>query len=236
MDQGFIDILKKLVNEQGEETLLDPVKCRNFLNDYTRGEYKRESRQLLKAVEAGVSKAIHATSELTICIKQQHKKLYEDHDMDAAIALDVVNVLAQFLRKDAVKEDAEKDGKKYDEAIAHERGFKERHIAPFFLEALAEQGHAEDKYNLGVCYYQGQGVPQDYAKAVEWYSKAAAQGYAPAQCNLGFCYSRGQGVPQDNAKAAEWYRKAAEQGHALAQCNLGVCYRSEEHTSELQSR
>ena len=98
MDQGFIDILKRLVEEQSKEPLLDPVKCKNYLGDYTRGEYKKESRQLLKAVEAGVSKAINATSELEICMKQQQRKLHEDHDMDSAIALNVVNVLAHVLR------------------------------------------------------------------------------------------------------------------------------------------
>ncbi|MEP6880280.1 MAG: caspase family protein, partial [Nitrosospira sp.] len=40
----------------------------------------------------------------------------------------------------------------------------------------AEQGNADAQYNLGVIYRNGKGVPQDDAKAVEWYRKAAAQG------------------------------------------------------------
>ena len=66
-------------------------------------------------------------------------------------------------------------------------------------------------------YSNGQGVEQDYKKAVEWYRKAAEQGHADAQNNLGFMYYTGQGVEQDYKKAVEWYRKAAEQGHADAQ-------------------
>ena len=65
--------------------------------------------------------------------------------------------------------------------------------------------------NLGVLYANGQGVPQDYAKAREWYEKAAAAGDAAAMRNLGFLYANGQGVPQDYAKAREWYEKAAAQ-------------------------
>ncbi len=42
----------------------------------------------------------------------------------------------------------------------------------FFLLA-AEQGHAKAQYNLGVCYYKGQGVQQSYTEAVKWYRKAA---------------------------------------------------------------
>ena len=73
---------------------------------------------------------------------------------------------------------------------------------------------------MGVCYYNGQGVAQDYKKAVEWFSKAAEQGYASAQFNLGVCYEFGKGVPKDDKKAVEWFSKAAEQGYASAQKKL----------------
>ena len=89
---------------------------------------------------------------------------------------------------------------------------------------LAEQGDARAQYNLGVCYYFGEGVEQDYEEAVKWYRKAAEQGYARAQYNLGVCYYNGEGVEQDYEKAVKLYREAAEQGSSSAQCNLGVCY------------
>jgi TPR repeat protein len=92
------------------------------------------------------------------------------------------------------------------------------------LRPLAEQGHAEAQFNLGLMYYNGQGVPKDDAKAVKWYRKAAEQGNADAQNNLGVMYVKGQGVPQDYKEAVKWYRKAAEQGYALAQNNLGWMY------------
>ena len=38
--------------------------------------------------------------------------------------------------------------------------------------------------NLGVLYENGQGVAQDYAKAREWYEKAADKGEADAKANL----------------------------------------------------
>ena len=73
-------------------------------------------------------------------------------------------------------------------------------------------------------YAEGQGVPQDDAKAVTWYKKAAQQGLAEAQNNLGVMYNNGQGVPQDHATAVTWFTKAAEQGLAEAQFNLGNMY------------
>ncbi len=88
----------------------------------------------------------------------------------------------------------------------------------------AEQGLAEAQYNLGVRYYLGQGVPQDFTEAAKWYQKPAEQGLAYAQYKLGVMYSNGRGVPKDDAEAVKWYEKAAEQGLAEAQYNLGVRY------------
>ncbi len=77
------------------------------------------------------------------------------------------------------------------------------------MRPLAEQGDGDAQNNLGIMYDYGQGVPQDDAKAVEWYRKAAEQGNAGAQYNLGVMYGKGQGVPQDYAQAHMWYNLAA---------------------------
>ena len=45
----------------------------------------------------------------------------------------------------------------------------------------AEHGNVVAQYNLGVCYYYGEGVNQDYSKAYALFTKAAEQGYAEAQ-------------------------------------------------------
>src|SRR5215471_4551507 len=74
---------------------------------------------------------------------------------------------------------------------------------------LAQQGDADAQYNLGLMYFNGQGVLQDYGQAMQWSRRAADQGVAPAQYNLGFMYANGQGVPQDYAEALRWYRRAA---------------------------
>ncbi|MBI2881977.1 MAG: sel1 repeat family protein [Candidatus Tectomicrobia bacterium] len=77
------------------------------------------------------------------------------------------------------------------------------------LMELAEQGHASAQFNLGVMYYDGQGVPQDYVEAAKWFRKAADQGDAPAQYNLGWMYSNGWGVPLDFILAHMWMNLAA---------------------------
>jgi len=93
------------------------------------------------------------------------------------------------------------------------------------LRRKAEQGDATAQNNLGVLYYIGNGVPQDYGIARQWYESAAAQGLAPAQITLGHLYADGKGVPKDEKKGVEWIRKAAEQGDGIGQASLGDMYR-----------
>jgi TPR repeat protein len=92
------------------------------------------------------------------------------------------------------------------------------------LRRGADHGDVRSMGNLAVSYLNGFGVAQDYAKAREWYEKAAATYNASAMFNLGLFYDNGQGVAQDYGKAREWYEKAADKGEATAMRNLGLLY------------
>jgi TPR repeat protein len=81
-------------------------------------------------------------------------------------------------------------------------------------EPLAKEGNVTAQTLLGVMYYKGEGVTQDYKEAVKWYRKAAEQGYSNAQNNLAGMYFEGQGVPQDNVMAYFWWNLAAAEGNA----------------------
>ena len=98
MEHGFNGVLKKLIDEQGREALLNPSKCKAFLADYTRGEYRKESRLLLQAVEGGAGKAIDAAEEVALCKQQQARTLREEYFMAEEAAADVVDTLALVLR------------------------------------------------------------------------------------------------------------------------------------------
>ena len=49
----------------------------------------------------------------------------------------------------------------------------------------SEQGYAYAQFNLGIMYYQGDGVPEDASEAMRWFRRAAEQGLSDAQFNLG---------------------------------------------------
>jgi hypothetical protein len=79
------------------------------------------------------------------------------------------------------------------------------------VELLAIQGDAQAQYELGKRWEHGEGVPQDFRKAADWYQKSAAEGNPEAQVALGGLYEHGRGVQTDSRIALKWYLKAAGQ-------------------------
>jgi TPR repeat protein len=72
-------------------------------------------------------------------------------------------------------------------------------------EPLAKSGNTGVAVNVGGMYEFGQKpMPQDYAKAVEWYLFAAEHGDPYAQYKVGRAYTRGTGVPIDRVQAYKW--------------------------------
>jgi TPR repeat protein len=61
-------------------------------------------------------------------------------------------------------------------------------------------------------YYDGRGVPQDFAEAARWFERSADQGYTKAQHNLGAVYAVGKGVKRDYSKAYMWLSLCAASG------------------------
>jgi TPR repeat protein len=88
----------------------------------------------------------------------------------------------------------------------------------------AEKGDSDAELALGVMYDLGQGVPQNYGEALNWYRRAADHGNATAQNNLGIMYLEGQGVARNFVEAAKWIRMSANQGFSRGQINLGILY------------
>ncbi len=78
--------------------------------------------------------------------------------------------------------------------------------------------------SIGTRCALGDGVPQNYVVAAQWFRKAAHHGYAKAEYNLGSQYYFGQGVKQNYARAAYWWKQAAWQDIGAAQYNLGNLY------------
>ena len=70
---------------------------------------------------------------------------------------------------------------------------------------LAKQGDVDAQYNLGLMYYEGDGVDQDDVQAFKYWRLAAIQEHQQAQYWLGIMYDFGLGIDQNNINAYLWY-------------------------------
>jgi TPR repeat protein len=100
-------------------------------------------------------------------------------------------------------------------------------VAARDYQAAAEAGSSEAQALLADMYRTGgEGVDQDYAKALLWAQKAADQGNSRAQITLGILYRGGLGVPKDTAKAFEYFQTASTAGDTKAPRYVGLYYES----------
>ena len=76
-----------------------------------------------------------------------------------------------------------------------------------YVEAC-NNDYADACYNLGVLYYDGEGVYQDKDKARKLFVKACNGNTAEACFNLAAIYYNGDDVPQDLSKARFYVDKA----------------------------
>ena len=79
-------------------------------------------------------------------------------------------------------------------------------------EPLAQAGGSAAQFNLGLLYYDGKGVPQDFSEAAKWFERSADRGYVKAQHNLGAMYAVGKGVKQNYILAYKWLSLCAATG------------------------
>lgn len=84
--------------------------------------------------------------------------------------------------------------------------------------------YREALYAIGMMYWKGEGVEQDYAVSAVWLKQAADINHPGAQTKLGYLYVQGEGVPQNYQEAVRWFQRAAAQGDPDAVHNLDVMF------------
>lgn len=84
-----------------------------------------------------------------------------------------------------------------------------------YFEIGCNKGELVSCYNLGLRYYNGEGVRQDYAKARELWKKACDMKYGAACNNLAVLYDNGLGVRQNLSTAKHYFGKACDLGDQL---------------------
>lgn len=109
-------------------------------------------------------------------------------------------------------------------ALVRGYGDRDDYKAAYWYRLAAEQGHSKAQCYLGICYEEGEGVPQDYKQAAYWFEKSALQGDSHAQASIGILYYTGNGVERDSLKAEYWWEKLALSKDDSGQSLLGICF------------
>lgn len=77
---------------------------------------------------------------------------------------------------------------------------------------------------IGRMFLRGEGVEQNFDKAVTWFKRGVSSGDAFSQYHLGLMYRDGLGLPRDGNRAAAYLKAASEQQLGIAQSALGVLF------------
>ena len=73
------------------------------------------------------------------------------------------------------------------------------------------------RFNLGMAYYNGDGVPRDALKASQWLKLAVMQNFSEAKYSLGLLLIEGEGgIRKNTNEGLNLLREAAAQDHQLA--------------------
>ena len=81
--------------------------------------------------------------------------------------------------------------------------------AMWFMQA-AEMDHPDAEYKLGVLFFEGEGVEQNYSQSLTWFTKASESEHRGAQAYLAWMSSLGIGTPLDNAASLDWFLKSLQ--------------------------
>jgi TPR repeat protein len=87
-----------------------------------------------------------------------------------------------------------------------------------------DSGERQGCNNLGLMYFNGEGMAKDLDRAANLFKRACDAG-GPGGClNLGLMYLRGESVPKDPNRAADLFKRACDANVAAGCTNLGLIY------------
>jgi TPR repeat protein len=114
------------------------------------------------------------------------------------------------------------DKEQYDKALAW-----------YLLAAMENNSSAQN--NIGVLYFDGKGVPENYMCALKWFLKSAEQNNIDITAtSIGELFENGYGVPLNKGKALEWYYHGEDKANVKKLKSKGF-HRSKTNKSKFNS-
>eukprot|EP01129_Flabellula_baltica_P002013 TRINITY_DN1188_c0_g1_i12.p1 TRINITY_DN1188_c0_g1~~TRINITY_DN1188_c0_g1_i12.p1 ORF type:complete len:464 (-),score=132.12 TRINITY_DN1188_c0_g1_i12:18-1409(-) len=106
----------------------------------------------------------------------------------------------------------------------HDNGIPHLGLAFDMFKAAYDVGLKDCALNLGKMYASGEGIEQDFTKAIEYLKEAASLDISEAMLIMGEMYHDGEGVDIDFNESIKWLNKASSLGNDEAIVYLGWCY------------
>lgn len=194
-------------------------------NLFNLGKYDESTKMLEKLVRTDNPRACWLLRVILYFVKTERDKAAEDLGKKSA-DLGYIIACKNYISDAKISlRTLERLSEKGDAIATNSIGIiKESETKVEYYKKAIEQGYFLSEFNLGDCYYNGDGVEQDLTLAAKWYEKAAERGHKFAQNSIGNCYYYGNGVEENKEKAVYWYKKATESGIADACESLAKCY------------
>ncbi|SUA44383.1 sel1 repeat protein [Neisseria zoodegmatis] len=195
----------------------DYGKARKYASSAARRNHPKALRLLGDIFRYGLG--IDADGDVA---SRQYKRAAELGDMVAHQKLLADTALTRAGEYEEAKKAAlmfQKSDQDYQTAFAYHYGLDRQQdymlARKYYLQA-AELDHRKAQTNLGMMYYNGQGVDADPEQAAYWFEQAASQGDAVAQYNLACLHYHGHGAPKSAETACRLLQSAIDNGHEHA--------------------
>ncbi|MDR3172334.1 MAG: SUMF1/EgtB/PvdO family nonheme iron enzyme [Treponema sp.] len=133
MNIAFQDLLLRIMREQGIAVLDNGAKCKALLQDYARGEFKKEIRLVLQVLEAGYHREMLKSEELELTTRKLIRDFQDEYAITQEAAQETISMLAILI---AGREKTDEEKIIELEKTAHEGDYKAQYALGSLLKRL----------------------------------------------------------------------------------------------------
>jgi formylglycine-generating enzyme required for sulfatase activity len=102
MDNGFADVIQRMVGEQGNEVLVNG-RAKAYLSDYCAGQFKKEEKIFRQILEAGCGEIINSAGNVLERKLKLMERLEDDNGLSPKVTADYLDLLGLILKGDSSK-------------------------------------------------------------------------------------------------------------------------------------
>jgi len=103
IETGFVDIIKKIADQRGKEIFLETKILKGLLNDYSKGDFKKEIFLLLQIADIGSVNYINRAEDLEQCKHFLVERLEDEKSISPQKSAEMIDLLFLILRDEKLQ-------------------------------------------------------------------------------------------------------------------------------------